>query len=223
MMGNVRLGSRHVVKLPVTRGERIADNIIHVTGLGVGLTAVVAMMVAAFGSLSAASTASLEIYGAGMLTMLGCSAAYHMIPVAAWKGLLQRLDHAAIFLKIAGTYTPLGALKIGGTTGIALLGTVWSVALLACGAKILLASTWDRLALLLYLGLGWCGIVMFQDLATSVTRLTLVLLATGGVLYTVGVIFHLWRSLPYQKAVWHAFVLAGTGCHFGAVTSAVFV
>ena len=211
------------MQLPPTPGERIADNIIHVTGLAAGIAAVVAMMVEALGSLPAASTACLAIYGTGMLTMLGCSAAYHMISVAAWKSLLQRLDHAAIFLKIAGTYTPLGALKIGGTTGIALLGTVWSVALLACGAKILLASTWDRLALLLYLGLGWCGIVMFQDLATSVTRLTLVLLATGGVLYTVGVIFHLWRSLPYQKAVWHAFVLAGTGCHFGAVTSAVFV
>ena len=223
MMGNVRLGSRHVVKLPVPRGERIADNIIHVTGLGVGLTAVVAMMVAAFGSLSAASTASLAIYGAGMLTMLGCSAAYHMIPVAAWKGLLQRLDHAAIFLKIAGTYTPFGVIKIGGTTGLTLLGTVWSVALLCSGAKILLASTFDRLSLLLYLALGWCGIVMIPDLTGTVTLLTLILLGLGGVLYTVGVIFHLWRSLPYHNAIWHAFVLAGTGCHFWAIMSAVFV
>ena len=211
------------MQLPLTHGERIADNIIHVTGLAAGITAFVAMMVEALGSLPAASTASLAIYGTGMLAMLGCSAAYHMIPVTAWKSLLQRLDHAAIFLKIAGTYTPFGALKIGGTPGLALLGTVWSVALLGSGAKILLASTWDRLALLLYLGLGWCGIVMFQALATTVTRPTLVLLATGGVLYTVGVIFHLWRSLPYQQAVWHAFVLAGTACHFGAVTSAVFV
>jgi len=211
------------MKLPFTPRERIADNIIHVTGLAAGLTAVVAMMVAAFGSLPAVSTASLAIYGAGMLTMLGCSAAYHMIPVAAWKGFLQRLDHAAIFLKIAGTYTPFGAIKIGGATGLALLGTVWSVALLCSGAKILLASTWDRLSLVLYLALGWCGVVMLQDLAASVTLLTLILLALGGVLYTVGVIFHLWRSLPYQKAIWHAFVLAGTGCHFGAVTSAVFV
>jgi hemolysin III len=211
------------MKLPFTRRERIADNIIHVIGLAAGLAAVVAMMVAAFGSLPAVSTASLAIYGAGMLAMLGCSAAYHMIPVAAWKGFLQRLDHAAIFLKIAGTYTPFGAIKIGGTTGLALLGTVWSVALLCSGAKILLASSWDRLSLVLYLALGWCGIVMLQDLAASVTLLTLILLGMGGALYTVGVIFHLWRSLPYQKAIWHAFVLGGTGCHFGAVTSAVFV
>jgi hemolysin III len=211
------------MKLAFTARERIADNIIHVAGLAAGLAAVVAMMVAAFGSLPAGSTASLAIYGAALLSMLGCSAAYHMIPVVAWKGFLQRLDHAAIFLKIAGTYTPFGAVKIGGTTGLALLGTVWSVALLCSGAKILLASTWDRLSLVLYLALGWFGIVMLQDLRTSVTLLTLILLGMGGVLYTVGVIFHLWRSLPYQKAIWHAFVLAGTGCHFGAVTSAVFV
>src|SRR6185295_13070669 len=218
-----QMTQRQIENPAFTPGERIADNVIHVSGLAIGLTAVVTMMVVAFLSLPAWSTASLAIYGVGLLAMLGCSAAYHMSPVTTWKGLLQRLDHAAIFLKIAGTYTPFGAIKIGGTTGLALLGTVWSVALLGSGAKILLASTWDRLAIPLYLALGWCGIVMFQDLAASVTPATLILLGLGGVLYTVGVIFHLWRSLPYQNAVWHAFVLAGTGCHFGAVTSAVFV
>src|SRR5215510_4504787 len=111
-MHNLRLGPRHSMRPPPTPGERIADNIIHVTGLAVGLFAVAAMMVAAFGTLSAASTASLAVYGVAMFTMLGCSAAYHMIPVVAWKGFLQRLDHAAIFLKIAGTYTPFGAIKI---------------------------------------------------------------------------------------------------------------
>src|SRR5215510_13355199 len=184
-MRNPILGPCHSLRSPRAPGERIADNIIHVIGLAVGLTAVIAMMVAALGSLSAASTASLAIYGAGMFTMLACSAAYHMIPIVAWKGFLQRLDHAAIFLKIAGTYTPFGAIKIGGTTGLALLGTVWSVALLGSGAKLLLASTWDRLAIPLYLALGWCGIVMFPHLAGSLTQPTLILLALGGVLYTV--------------------------------------
>jgi hemolysin III len=211
------------MKRPVAPAERIADNVIHVTGLAAGLAAVLVMMILAFGSLPAASTASLAIYSAGMLAMLGCSAAYHMIPAAGWKGFLRRLDHAAIFLKIAGTYTPFAAIKIGGAAGLALLGTVWSVALFGSAAKMLLASTWDRLAIPLYLTLGWGGIVMVHDLAASATLPSLVLLGAGGVLYTVGVAFHLWRSLPYQNAVWHAFVLAGTGCHFGAVTSAVFV
>src|SRR5690349_4216720 len=106
------------MNLPVRRGERIADNVIHVTGLAAGIIAVVIMLVMASTSLPAGATASLAIYGVGMLTMLACSAAYHMIPVTAWKGLLQRLDHAAIFLKIAGTYTPFGAIKIGGSAGL---------------------------------------------------------------------------------------------------------
>jgi hemolysin III len=205
-----------------TSGERVADNAIHVTGIVLGLIAVVAMLVAAMRYLPGTWTASLTIYGAAMLAMFGCSAAYHMVSAARWKGLLQRLDHAAIFLKIAGTYTPFAAIKIGGAGGFVLLGLVWLVALAGSAGKLLLASTWDRFAIPLYLTLGWVGVVIFHPLAASVSTLTLALLATGGVLYTVGVVFHLWRSLPYQNAVWHGFVLAGTGCHFGAVTSAVF-
>ena len=114
-------------------------------------------------------------------------------------------------------------IRVGGLVGWVLLGSVWAVALLGAAGKLLLASTWDRLAVPLYLVLGWVGIVMMKPLAETVTPVALVLLWVGGVLYSVGVLFHLWRSLPYQNAIWHVFVLAGTGCHFGAVTSAVFV
>lgn len=206
-----------------TPGERMADSIVHVIGISAALVAVIGMLVAAVPHLPTASTASLAVYGAGMLAMLGCSAAYHMVPVADTKGLLQRLDHAAIFLKIAGTYTPFAAIKIGGAGGFSLLVSVWMVALLGATGKLLLASTWDRCAVPLYLALGWVGLVMLQPLAASVAPAALILLGIGGVLYSVGVIFHLWRTLPYQNAIWHAFVLAGTGCHFGAVTAAVFV
>ncbi len=211
------------MKIRLTPGERMVDDIIHVTGVAIGLIAVIAMLIAAARSLPAASTACLAIYGVAVVTMLGCSAAYHMAPAMHWKEWLRRLDHAAIFLKIAGTYTPFAAIKIGDAGGLALLGSVWLVALLGSAGKLLLASTWDRLAVLLYLLLGWSGVVMVESLAAAVTSTTLILLATGGALYTVGVVFHLWRSLPFQRAVWHTFVLAGTACHFGAVTSAVFV
>ena len=206
---------------PASR-EHTADTIIHVIGIVVGFFAVTAMMAAAVYHLPPASTACLAIYGAGMLAMIACSAAFHMISAARWMGVLQRLDHAAIFLKIAGTYTPFAAIKIGGIAGFGLLGSVWLLALLGAAGKLLLASTWDRFAIPLYLVLGWIGLVMLKPLIASVTPATLVLLGIGGLLYTVGVVFHVWRSLPYQKAVWHAFVLAGTGCHFGAVTSAMF-
>lgn len=205
-----------------TSNETYADNVIHWIGVATGLASVTIMMGAAMTWLPATSTLSLAIYGAGMLAMFCCSAAYHMLPVEEWKSVLRRLDHAAIFVKIAGTYTPFTAIKLGGTSGLTLLTLVWTVALAGAAGKLFLSSTWDRFAVPLYLLLGWVGIIVFVPLASSIGTVALALLAAGGVLYTVGVVFHLWTSLPYQNAIWHAFVLIATGCHFGAVTTALF-
>jgi hemolysin III len=99
---------------------------------------------------------------------------------------------------------------------------VWAVALLGAAGKLLLKSSWNGVDIVLYLALGWAGLVALQPLSASVTSPVLTLLAIGGGLYSVGVIFHVWQNLKYQNAIWHAFVLAGTCCHFGAVTTAVF-
>jgi hemolysin III len=125
-------------------------------------------------------------------------------------------------LKIAGTYTPFAIVKMGGLAGFGLLAAVWAVALIGAGAKLLLTASWDRLAIALYLVLGWAVLTVIQPLAQSLPFGALLLLGLGGGLYSVGVIFHVWNGLPYQKAIWHLFVLAGTACHFGAVTRAVF-
>jgi hemolysin III len=207
---------------PGTVGERTADTIVHVAGVTAGLVAVIAMLARAVGYLPSYATACLVVYGIGLIAMLGCSAAYHVMAVPAWTGVLQRCDHAAIFLKIAGTYTPFAVVKMGGIAGYGLLISVWAIALVGAGAKFLLASTWDRLAILLYLALGWAGLSVIQPLIASVPAAALLLLGLGGVLYSVGVIFHVWSSLPYRNAIWHLFVLAGTACHFGAVTNAIF-
>lgn len=205
-----------------TPGERIADGIIHAIGVTAGLIAVIVMMVMAIPSQPASTTLSLAIYGFAMLAMFSCSAAYHLIPVPGWKKTLRRIDQAAIFLKIAGTYTPFALIKMGGYVGFALLSSVWIIALAGAAGKLLLTQSWDRTAIALYLSLGWAGLATMQPLAASMSSTALALLAIGGVLYSVGVIFHLWRSLPYQNAIWHLFVLAGTACHFGAVTCAIF-
>ncbi|KAB2851563.1 MAG: hemolysin III family protein [Hyphomicrobiaceae bacterium] len=202
--------------------ERFADNVVHVVGVSAGLIAVPSLIIAAAIYLPAASTASLSVYGGAMLAMLGFSAAYHMVPAGVWKRALRRLDHAAIFVKIAATYTPFAAIKMRWPEGAVLLGSVWGVAVLGAAGKLFLATTWDKLAIPLYLALGWAGLVFGQSVAASLGMTALALLGAGGILYTVGVIFHVWRSLPYQNAVWHGFVLAGTGCHFGAVTAAAF-
>ncbi len=206
-----------------TPAERIADGIIHLVGVCGGIAAVVAMMMVAVPSLPLSATVSLAIYGVAMIAMFSCSAAYHLTPLPEWKAMLRRVDQAAIFLKIAGTYTPFALLKMGGVAGYTLLGSVWAIALVGAAGKLLVEANWDRLAIVLYLALGWAGLVAFLPLAASVTPAVLTLLVVGGVLYSIGVVFHAWERLPYQNAIWHLFVLAGTACHFGAVTMAVFI
>ena len=205
-----------------TSSERITDGIIHVVGVSSSLIAVTAMLVIAIVSLPALSFVSLFIYGVGMVAMFSFSAAYHLIRVPRWKDRLRRLDQAAIFLKIAGTYTPFALIKLGGVSGFALLSSVWTIALLGAAAKLMLSTRWDGLAVVLYLILGWAGLVVWQSLVASISLTTLLLLGIGGVIYSIGVIFHLWQSLPHQNSIWHLFVLVGTGFHFGAVATALF-
>ena len=186
-----------------------------------GAIAAVALMVWAGMTLPATSVAALTIYCTGLLAMLWCSGVYHLLPASTWKPVLRRLDHAAIFVKIAGTYTPFAMVKLDGATGMVLLAGVWAVALAGAAAKLILSADWDKLAIGVYLALGWSGVVMLQPLVAHVSRGALLLLAAGGIVYSLGVVFFVWERLPYQTAIWHAFVLAGTACHFGAVALAV--
>lgn len=203
-------------------GERIADGIIHLLGVTGSLIAAVLLIAAAVSTLPFDATVSLAVYGLAMVAMFGFSAAYHLIPVPDWKLFLRKLDQAAIFIKIAGTYTPFALVKMGGVAGYTLLGVVWTVAIAGAGVKLALKPRRDWFSVPLYLALGWAGLAAIQPLVMSVPRESLILLGVGGALYTVGVLFHLWNSLPYQNAIWHLFVLAGTGCHFAAITTAVF-
>jgi hemolysin III len=201
--------------------EIVADRIVHVVGMASGVIGATALLAWGFSSLPAGSVAALAIYCAGLLAMLCCSGAYHLLPAPAWKPMLRRLDHAAIFLKIAGTYTPFALVKLGGVTGLTLFAGVWLVAVAGAAAKLLLTARWDRLAIGVYLALGWSGVATLQPLIGTLSQAALVLLAAGGIVYSLGVIFFVWERLPYQTAIWHAFVLAGTACHFAAVALAV--
>lgn len=209
----------------MSTGERdreiLADHAVHVVGMVCGVLAAAAMLVWAACQLPPMTAVALAIYCVSLVAMLCCSGAYHMLHAPAWKPMLRRLDHAAIFIKIAGTYTPFALIKLGGLTGITLFAGVWIVALFGAAAKLLLAAQWDRLAIGVYLALGWSGVATLQPLTATLASGALLLLAVGGILYSVGVIFFLWERLPYNNAVWHAFVLAGTACHFGAVALAV--
>ncbi len=205
-----------------TFAERIADGFVHVIGISIGLIGFILLLVYAIPSLPVSSTTALVIYGVSMIAMFGFSAAYHLIPLPDWKGMLRRFDQAAIFVKIAATYTPFAFIKMGGFSGYGLLIIVWAIALFGAIAKLYIRERWDKYSIYLYLGLGWVGLLFFYPMFSSIPFASVILLLAGGAFYSIGVVFHLWTSLLYQNAVWHAFVVAGTSCHYAAIVKAVF-
>jgi len=204
-------------------GERRADAFIHVLGVSASIAGALTLMVMAAGALpSAGSVASLAIYSAGMMAVFGFSAAYHLVTWPPVKAVLRRFDHAAIYLAIAATYTPFAAV-MGGAAGYGLLALVWSVAAFGVVMKLRFPKRLVRTSYVLYLAQGWAVVLALGPLAAAVSDRVLILLGIGGVLYTVGVVFHLWNGLRYHNAVWHGFVLVAAGCHYAAVMSAVYV
>jgi len=205
-----------------TRREILADGVIHFLGVAFGVAGAIAIVIlAALARLPALEQGAVAIYAAALVSMLGVSATYNMWPVGRRKWLLRRADHALIYLMIAGTYTPLVALVGNGTVAWSLLGGVWLVAGIGIALKLTLPGRFDRAAIGLYLLLGWSGLAAYDSVIARLQPDALWLLAAGGLLYSFGVVFHVWRSLPFQNAIWHAFVLAATACHFGAVLGTV--
>jgi hemolysin III len=161
--------------------------------------------------------AALAVYGVGLMAMLVASTLYNRCPPGPRRAFLRRVDHAAIFVMIAGTYTPFTLLAIGGTLGHGLLVFVWLVALLGIALKLLALDHFDAFAIGAYLALGWVGVLAAGPLIDHLTTRALVLLVTGGVVYSVGVLVYRWRSLPFHRALWHLFVLVAAGCHYVAI------
>ena len=151
------------------------------------------------------------IYSVGLIAMFGLSAAYNLIVGPKWKEAIRRYDHAAIYMMIAGTYTPFALIGIGGPVGYSLLALVWLLAIIGLVLKLLWPRRIERASLVLYLALGWIGLVAAGSIIAALPVSALVLLGMGGILYTTGVVFHLWTTLLYQNAIWHIFVLAAAG------------
>jgi hemolysin III len=197
--------------------EEIADRCIHLFGVGLGVGAALVLVGLAAGRGDARTVVAVAIYALGLAAMLSCSALYNLTPPSARKEQFRRFDHAAIFVMIAGSYTPFLLGRMGGAWGWGLLGFVWLTA--AAGASLALVAPrgFERLQLAGYLLLGWSILAAREPLATSVPTTAIWLLVTGGLLYSFGVLFHLWRRLAFHNAIWHGLVLAAAGCHYAAV------
>jgi len=199
-----------------TRGERIADAVVHIAGVGCAVIAGAVLLAVAVPG-EAAQLTALGLYVFGVVAGFGFSAAYNLASSPRAKAVLRRFDHAAIFLMIAGSYTPFAAIAIGGFWGTVLLTAVWIVALGGVALKLSLPGRFERLSIALYLMLGWAILPAMGPVVEALSGASLVLLIAGGVIYSLGVVFHLWHRLPYHNAIWHGFVLAAAICHYIAV------
>jgi hemolysin III len=201
-----------------TPREIVADGVIHGLGVVLGLSGAVALVATALTAhLGFGERAAVVLYATALVLMLGVSAVYNLYPVSPRKWLLRRADHALIYLMIAGTYTPLVALVGSGMRAYLLLAVIWLVALVGIAIKLFMPGRYDRLSIGLYLMLGWSGLFAYESVIAALQPTALWLLAIGGLLYSVGVLFHVWRTLPFQNAIWHGFVLAATACHYGTI------
>ena len=202
------------------RSEMIADGIVHVLGAVAAVFAAGALVGVALVRAELATVSSLAIYAATLIAVMGMSAAYNMWPVSRTKWLLRRFDHAAIFMLIAGTYTPF-MIHAGTPAAYGMLALVWTAGLAGAALKLAAPGRFDRLTVALYLAIAWSGVVVAHQVFATLPTAAIVMLVTGGLIYSAGVVFHLWQSLRFQNAIWHGFVLVGAAWQYGAVFSGV--
>ncbi len=200
-----------------TRREEIANSLTH----GVGIVAAIAglAVLTAFAALrgDAWHIVGCSVFGATLILLFTASTLYHGVWAEGCKPFLRALDHSAIFLLIAGTYTPFMLVNLRGPWGWSLLVAIWTLGLAGISLRLLLKGRLHGLVVALYIAMGWAVVVAIQPLITHVGAGGLALLAGGGLAYTGGVAFYKWRRLPYHHAIWHGFVLLGSTLHFFAV------
>ena len=200
--------------------ERIADGCVHAVSVLFSLAAAALLLVGAIGVLPAAIFVGLIVYSIGLVGMFAASAAYNLVSHVGVKEILRRLDHAAIFVMIAGSYTPF-ALVAGGRVGHTLLAAVWAIAAVGVAIKLRYPRRFDKLSVLLYLSQGWIVLLALDSITAALSNRALTLLVAGGIVYTVGVAFHLMERLLFHNVIWHIFVLGGAACQFVAIRDAV--
>ncbi|RLM21688.1 hemolysin III family protein [Brenneria alni] len=198
--------------------EEIANSVSHGIGLVFGIVGLVLLLVQAVnnGADSIAIT-SYSLYGGSIILLFLASTLYHAIPSPRAKPWLKKFDHCAIYVLIAGTYTPFLLVGLNSPLAQGLMVVIWSMALIGVIFKLAFAHRFEMLSLITYLVMGWLSLVVIYQLAMTLSIGGVTLLAIGGVIYTLGVIFYASQRIPYNHAIWHGFVLGGSVCHFLAI------
>jgi hemolysin III len=207
-----------MAKRAQTRGEELANALSHGAGFILAVAAIPVLVVNALRHGSAADVVGGAVFGATMALLYLASTAYHLVPAdRKAKAWLRRLDHSAIYLLIAGTYTPFTLGVLGGPWGWSLFGVVWGLAAAGVALKLAAGVRWPRISTFVYVAMGWLVLIAIRPLLEHVPATGIALLVAGGVAYTAGVAFYAAPRMRFAHLVWHLFVLAGTTLHFFAV------
>jgi hemolysin III len=206
-----------------TRAELIADAVVHAVGLVLAIAAGATLLTLAVFRTGPGEYVAATFYVASLLAVLSVSLAYNVWPLTPAKWILRRIDHAAIYLLIAATYTPFLTQLDDTGEAARMIALVWGAAAVGIALKLMFPGRFDRLAIFFYLAIGWSGVVILRPLVDTLTPTTLWLLLAGGLVYCSGIIFFVWQALRFQSALWHGFVVVGAGLHFAAITDCLVI
>ena len=215
-----RAGQRGFMSAPAsiyTPREELANAVTHGIGLALSVVGLVLMVVVAAIEGTAWHVTSVAIFGTALVLLYTSSTLYHSVRRADRKRVLRKFDHAAIFLLIAGTYTPFLLVSLRGPWGWSLFGVIWGLAVAGITLKFWFAGRFRVISTMIYLAMGWLVVLAVKPMLAAVGADGLGLLLGGGLCYTLGAGFYLWKRLPYHHAIWHLCVLGGSGCHWAAV------
>ena len=209
---------RKILTTGYSLAEEIANSISHGIGCLLGIVGLVLLLIQAGENQAGALTiTSYSLYGGSMILLFLASTLYHAIPYQKAKYWLKKIDHSAIYLLIAGTYTPFLLVGLKSPLAHGLMVVIWALALLGIVFKLAFAHRFKALSLTTYLLMGWLSLIVLYQMVTRLPSGSVWLLAAGGVIYSLGVIFYVSKRIPYNHAIWHGFVLAGCLCHFFAI------
>ena len=208
------IAATNTIAAPYSVKEEAANTWSHVIGTLLSIAALIALLVPSIQQADPWRITSFSIYGISMFLLFFASSAYHYASNPATKAKLKTLDHCAIFLLIAGTYTPLLLIEMRGVLGWSIFAVVWSMALFGIIAKVYWAERFKKVSLFFYLIMGWLIVFAGDELLGKLATGALYWLIAGGLAYSIGAIFYANKRIPYNHAIWHIFVLLGSACHF---------
>lgn len=199
---------------PYTNAEELANTLTHGLGTLLGIAGLAVLVTFAALAGDTVRVVAFAVYGSSLVLLYGASTTYHAVRSPQRKRLFRILDHAAIYLLIAGTYTPVTLVTLQGAWGWTLFGIVWGLAALGVTSTLFFVGRFKALTLGVYIAMGWIGAIAVKPLFAALPTAALLWLLAGGLAYTGGAVFYAWKRLPFNHAIWHLFVLAGSVCHF---------